>query len=152
MFVAPDDWHQAVTGSLPAHGKIWPPGPYHVPRDLAARPRRTAPQKSGAPPVVSSVMNSLHAAICAHDSAQLRQASAQSSNCSPPIASQLSAHRVHTSAHTAQVRRWRGEPRNMKFALVWQISAQSSKSLMCSGEACLPPISRQCWTVCKQMR
>jgi len=92
-------------------------------------------------------------AIRRHDSAHRRHISA---HCfiilsSFPIRSQFSAHAMHTSAQTPHVRGWRGEPRSMKSALVWQIWAQSSSSRMWSVSACLPPFSKQCWAVSVQI-
>jgi hypothetical protein len=75
-------------------------------------------------------------------SAQRRHISAHRRICSSPapMRSQSSAHRSHTSAQTAQVRVCKSEPRIMKFALVWHISAQSSSNRMCAASACFPPI------------
>ena len=47
------------------------------------------------------------------------------------------------SAHTSHVFSWWRDPRSMKFALNWQISAQSINSPMWSADACSPPIIRQ---------
>ena len=62
-------------------------------------------------------------------SAQERQASPQRTiRSSSLISSQLRAQRSQISAHAAQVWTCNSEWRNMKFALVWQISAQSANN------------------------
>jgi hypothetical protein len=92
-------------------------------------------------------------AIRSQDSAQRRHASAHCSiiSSSRPSRRQSSSHARQTSAQTAHVRACCCEPRSMKFALVWQISAQSRSSVMCGCPACSPPICRQCCTVWRQI-
>src|SRR5450759_732953 len=48
-----------------------------------------------------------------------------------PTCSQLLAHASHASAQTAQTRPCNGEPLSMKFADVWQSSAQLSINRKC---------------------
>lgn len=71
-------------------------------------------------------------AIRSQLSAQLRHCAAQSFIIWSlgSTRSQSSAQRRQTSAHSAQVRVWRSEPRSMNPADVRQISAQSVKSRM----------------------
>src|SRR5262245_32897901 len=71
-------------------------------------------------------------AICLHDSAHVRQMSAQ---CfiiwsSGPIRSHSSAQAKQISAHVPHVSACFADPRSMKSALVWQMSAQSSSNRM----------------------
>jgi hypothetical protein len=61
----------------------------------------------------------------------------------PLSCSQLSAQASQTSAQARHVLLCIGEAPSMKFADVWQISAQLSINLKCAGATCLPPISRQ---------
>lgn len=71
----------------------------------------------------------------------------------PLSCSQLSAQASQTSAQARHVLRCMGEAPSMKFADVWQISAQLSINLKCSGATCLPPISRQYrMAIVRQMR
>ena len=61
---------------------------------------------------------------------------------SSPSLSHSSAQRSQTAAHAAQVCPWSSDPRSMKLALVWQISAQSrsrrTMGLVTLGRSALP--------------
>lgn len=73
-------------------------------------------------------------AMLRQESAQTRMAWEHFFICSSsPKRSQESAQRSQTSAHAPQMILWTAESRSMKLALVWQISAQSISSRMCSG-------------------
>ena len=71
----------------------------------------------------------------------------------PAISSQLLAQASQTSAQARHVLRCMGDAPSMEFADVWQISAQLTINLKCSGATCLPPISRQYrMAIVRQMR
>jgi hypothetical protein len=61
----------------------------------------------------------------------------------PSSCSQLSAQASHRSAQARHMLRCIDDALSMELAEVWQISAQLSINLKCSGATCLPPISRQ---------
>jgi hypothetical protein len=71
----------------------------------------------------------------------------------PSSCSQLSAQASQTSAQARHMLRCMGDALSMEFADVWQISAQLSINLKCSGATCWPPISRQYrMAIVRQMR
>jgi hypothetical protein len=100
------------------------------------------------PSVLASAL--CQAAIFSQDSAHVRQACTHSSMS--PTRSQSTAQARQTLAQTPQVSPWSFEPLSMKFALVWQISAQFIMSRKWSGSTCFPPVSRQWFiAICKHV-
>jgi hypothetical protein len=83
-------------------------------------------------------------AIFSQDSAHRAHSSAHSFISGPSRARQDSSQVRHTTAQTPHVSVCSDEFLSMKFALVRQISAQSSIVVMCDGSAWAPPILRQC--------
>ena len=96
--------------------------------------------------------NQAIAAIEAQLSAHRRHSSAHFRIRSSPTASQDVAQASQIAAHKVLMSRDCAECLVMKSALVAQIWAQSSSSVMWAASACLPPFSRQWRTVCVQVR
>ena len=100
-------------------------------------------------------MKKYYAALCADIFLQLwahfLQFSAQDFICiSFVIFSQFSAHASQIIAQVLHTCMLKSELRNMKFVLVWQISAQSSKRRIWTASECAPPFWRQSFTVIVQ--